>query len=126
MSLGTRIKQRREQKGIPAAELARLAEISKPYLSELENGHAARPSVAVLFRIAKALGTTAADLMGEEIQPTNGTISPTLREFAASEGLPAEDVRMLARIRFRGEQPQTPEDWRFLYESIKRSIRSGS
>lgn len=126
MSLGKRIKQRREQKGIPAAELARLAEISKPYLSELENERAARPSVAILFRIAKALGTTAADLMGEEIQPTSSAIAPTLREFAAQAELPVEDVRMLARIRFRGEQPQTAEDWRFLYESIKRSIRSGS
>jgi transcriptional regulator with XRE-family HTH domain len=126
MNLGDRIKERREEKTISAAELARLADVSKAYLSELENRRAERPSVDILFRIAKALGTTVADLLGEEIRPTTAAIPPALQEFADQERLPAGDVRMLATIRFRGEQPRTVEDWRFLYESIKRSIRPGS
>lgn len=126
MRPGERIKRRREEKGIPAAELARRAEISKGYLSELERGQTTRPSGAVLFRIAKALGTTVADLLGEEIQPANSAAPAGLLAFAQKAGLPDEDVQMLAQIRFRGEQPDTEDDWRFLYESIRRSLGRGA
>jgi transcriptional regulator with XRE-family HTH domain len=126
MTLGERIWQRREEKGITAVELARRAKISKGYVSELESGRAARPSGTILFRIASALGTTVADLLGEEIRPTNAATPAELREFAEEEDLPEEDVRMLAQIQFRGEQPRTKDDWRFLYESIRRSIGRGS
>lgn len=122
MTLGERIRQRRDEKGITAIELARQAEISKGYLSELESGRAARPSGTILFRIASALGTTVADLLGEEIRPVNTATPAELKEFADEAELPEEDVRMLARIRFRGEQPRSKDDWRFLYESIRRSI----
>ena len=125
MSLGERIKQRREEKGLAAVALARQAEVSKGYLSEIESGGATRPSGVVLFRIATALGTTVADLLGQEIRPASTSIPPALKEFADEASLPEEDVRMLARVRFRGEQPNTKEDWRFLYESIKRSIVRG-
>jgi transcriptional regulator with XRE-family HTH domain len=126
VTTGERIKQRREEKGILAVELARQAKISKGYLSELERGHAARPSGKVLFEIANVLGTTVADLLGEEIRPTSSTAPAELLAFAATANLPEEDVRMLANIRFRGEQPRTEDDWRFLYESIRRSIGRGS
>ena len=110
-----------------AAELARRATISKGYLSEIENTtgerSAPRPSAEVLYRLATALGTTVADLLEKEVQPAARSIPPDLQEFARAANLPDEDVRMLAQIRFRGEQPRTADDWRFLYESIKRSIR---
>lgn len=122
MVLGERLQQRRREKEMSAAELARRAEVSKGYLSELENGRAERPSGDVLYRLASALGTTVADLLGREVRPADRAINPALRQFAEAEGLPEEDVRMLAQIRFRGEQPATIEDWRFLYESIRRSI----
>ena len=122
MALSDRIKQRREEKQISAIELARRAEISKGYLSELESGRAPRPSGAVLFRIATALGTTVADLLEQEVKPASRAIPRALRDLAERERLPEEDVQMLARIRFRGEQPATMEDWRYLYESIRRSI----
>ena len=126
MSLGERIKQRREEKGLAAIELSRQAEVSKGYLSEIESGGAPRPSGVVLFRIATALGTTVADLLGQEIRPATNSVSSALREFAEEAKLPEEDVRMLAQVRFRGEQPSTKDDWRYLYESIKRSIVKGS
>jgi len=122
MELGERIKKRRKERGLIAAELARQAEISKGYLSEIESGQASRPSGTVLFRIATALGTSIADLLGKEIQPLTGDVNSGLREFARLEQLPEGDVQMLARIRFRGDQPRTVDDWRYLYESIKRSI----
>ncbi len=126
MALGDRIKQRRDEKKMSAVALARRAGVSKGYLSELESGRAARPSGDVLYRLATALGTTVADLLGQEIRPTSRDIPEALREFAKETELPEEDVRMLAQIRFRGEQPTTKEDWRYLYESIRRSIPGGT
>ncbi len=126
MILGTRIRQRREEKGLTAAELARQAQISKGYLSEIESGSAARPSADILYRLATALGTSIADLLGKEVRPVTRAIPDTLQAFATRAQLPTEDVEMLAQIRFRGEQPETLDDWQFLYESIKRSIRGGS
>lgn len=126
MALSDRIKQRREEKGLTAAELARRAEISKAYLSELESGRAPHPSGAILFRIATQLGTTIADLLEKEVRPAARTIPATLQEFVELAKLPEEDVQMLAQIRFRGEQPRTAEDWRFLYESIRRSVTKGT
>ena len=121
--LGERIKQRREEKGLTAADLARRASLSKGYLSEIESGRAPRPSAEILYQIAVALGTTVADLLGKEVRPASQAIPASLREFAEDANLPQEDVQMLAQIRFRGEQPSTVDDWRYLYESIKRSIR---
>lgn len=130
MALGDQIRQRREEKGISAADLARRAGLSKGYLSELESGGAEsgnarppRPSAEILYRIATELGTTIADLLEKEIQPAPTAIPPGLQEFAAKSNIPEEDVKMLAQIRFRGNQPSSVEDWQFLYESIKRSIR---
>lgn len=123
MSVGERIQKCRIEKGISAAELARRAKITKSYLSEIESGgESKRPSGEVLFRLAEALGTTIADLLGKRVQVASQSVPPALKEFAAEAALPAGDVRMLASIRFRGNQPQTVSDWRYLYESIRRSV----
>ena len=126
MALNDRIKQRREEKGLSAVELAHRAEISKGYLSEIESGRASRPSGEVLFRIATALGTTVADLLEREVRPATPAIPQALQDFANDASLPVEDIEMLAQIRFRGEQPATADDWRYLYESIRRSIPRGA
>ena len=129
MAVGDRIKQRREEKRISSAELARRAGISKGYLHEIENYDVdkppPKPSAEVVFRIATALGTTVADLLEKDIQPTPPETPPSLRAFAEQHPeLPPQDLQMLAAIRFRGAQPSSVDDWSFLYESIKRSIRS--
>ncbi|MDP9367966.1 MAG: helix-turn-helix transcriptional regulator [Chloroflexota bacterium] len=112
-----------------AVDLARAAEISKGYLSEIETGRALRPSGAVLYRLATALGTSIADLLEKEPRPASRSIPLSLRTFAERANITEEDIQMLAQIRFRGAQPNTPEDWSYLYESIQRSIsreRGGS
>jgi hypothetical protein len=48
-----------------------------------------------------------------------------LREFAIAEQLSEEEIKMLARIEYRGHRPRTLNDWKYLYESIKRSICFG-
>ncbi len=78
MMLGDRIRQRRADTGLSAAELARRAMISTGYLSALERGQRPRPSAEVLDRLATALGTTIADLLGQEAQPRAATIPLSL------------------------------------------------
>ena len=122
MAIGERVRQRRDEMNITATELAKRAEVTKGYVSQIENGLVPRPSADVLYRLASALGTTVADLLGKEVVPIQKEIPAGLLKFIEQENLPNEDIEMLAAIKFRGRQPRTVEDWRFLYESIKRTI----
>ena len=64
---GERVRAAREKKGMSRAELAELAGISRPYLWQLEDGRS-RPSLDYTMRIARALGVTVAQLIGEQGQ----------------------------------------------------------
>lgn len=126
MELSDRIKQRMEEKHWTLADLTKETKIAKGYLWEILAGKAKRPSAHTLYEIARALGTSVADLLGKEeaaSQTVPVNIPDSLHEFAEEQHLPEEDIRTLAAISFRGEQPKTKEDWEFLYQSIKRSTR---
>lgn len=125
MSLADQIRTRRIARGLALAELARQARVSKGYLHELETKvDGPRPSADVLYRLAFALGTSIGELLekdlprGEEVVD----IPETLRDFALKRKLNEEDIKMLAGIRYRGQQPQSAQDWEYLYESIRRSV----
>lgn len=64
--LGARLAELREQQGLALSALAHQAEISRRYLTEAEAGRA-NLSVVVLQRLAEALGTSAADLLGHTV-----------------------------------------------------------
>lgn len=53
-SLGETLRSMRRERGLSTRQLATLAEISQPTLSNIENGRA-RPSVATLYGLAEAL-----------------------------------------------------------------------
>ncbi|MFT4084704.1 MAG: helix-turn-helix domain-containing protein [Nocardioides sp.] len=63
-SLGATIRRRRKARGLTLVELAAAADLSHPFLSQLERGLAS-PSMASLHRIAQALHTTQPALMAE-------------------------------------------------------------
>jgi len=117
----------RTRKGLTLTELATEAGISKAYLSQIENGQVSKPSAQTLYRISRVLGTSVAALLGEITHDGERRvrIPKALDEFAQEQQLDEDDVQMLARIRFRGRQPRTADDWRFLYEALKRSTRTG-
>jgi transcriptional regulator with XRE-family HTH domain len=123
-SLGERIRQRRTEMNIALAELARRADLSKGYLHAIETGGTQSPSAEILFRIANELGTTIADLLGEEETEQDGVdFPPELIAFAEQADLTQEDVEMLAGIRYRGKRPETVDDWRYIFEFIRRTLR---
>lgn len=122
-TVGERIRKLRSEKGLTLTELAAEARISKAYLSQVENGQVAKPSAQALYRVASALSTSVGVLLGEISEPRTVEIDipPALQEFAEDAKLTREDTLMLARIRYRGKRPQSAEDWRYLWESVKRS-----
>lgn len=124
-AIGIKIRKYREEKGMSAAQLAEAAEISRSYLSELENnkGDHKRPSADKLYAIGKALGVSMSELLGRPLitAPTTEPPPPGLVQFAQENNLPDSDVEMLASIRFRGDAPQTPQRWQFIYNAIKTS-----
>jgi transcriptional regulator with XRE-family HTH domain len=62
--LGPMLKTLREEKGLTQDELAKKAQLTKPYISQLENGIRNNPSMSTLQRLAKALGVPVAELLG--------------------------------------------------------------
>jgi transcriptional regulator with XRE-family HTH domain len=125
VAIGRRIKKFRDEKGMSGAELAARAGISRSYLSELENGKGEhkRPSANVMYAIGKALGVSMSELLGRPLITRPSAHRPTsLLKFAEQHHIPDADVDMLASIRFRGDAPQTPERWSFIYNAIKTSV----
>ena len=125
VSIGRRIKRFRNEKGMSGAELAARAGISRSYLSELENGKGEhkRPSANVMYAVGKALGISMSELLGRPLITQPSAHRPaSLLKFAEQHQIPEADVDMLASIRFRGDAPQTPERWSFIYNAIKTSV----
>jgi transcriptional regulator with XRE-family HTH domain len=125
-AIGARVRELRLQKGLSLSELAQQANVSKSYLSTVENGTGSRPGAAVLHKLAITLGVSLADLLGRSVQATDPdeAIPSSLQEFAQQQGLPQADIDMLAGIKFRGEAPRTPERWQFIYNAIVMSAKS--
>lgn len=67
LDLGRRISAHRKERGLTLVALAKLTDLSQPFLSQIERGRA-RPSMPSLHRIATALGTvTPALLSGSDL-----------------------------------------------------------
>ncbi len=67
MDLGEKIKQMRNQKGLTQKELADRCELTKGYISQLEN-NLNSPSIATLTDILAALGSNLAEFFREEAE----------------------------------------------------------
>ena len=128
MALADQLRKHRIKQGLSIAELARRSKVSKGYLSQLENNvYGVRPSADALYKIAFALGTTVSELLEKQVGKDDDELTEIpdeLRAFALAEQLTDEEIKMLARIEYHGRRPQTADDWKFLYESIKRSVRT--
>jgi transcriptional regulator with XRE-family HTH domain len=108
---GKRVRICRLQEGLSQQELADRIGISRNYLSQIERGESNNLSWNVRSRISSVLG------LGEEETPE--ALPPGLAEFAQSAGLPPDDVKMLAELKYRGKQPTTADKWQLLYNVIQ-------
>ena len=119
--LGHQIRKRRREKGISQETLAMRVGISRQYVSYIESGKAQNVSINILYQLASALETTPTELTVQSNYDAV-LISPILREFALEEELGFDIVDRLSRIPKRGQEPQTVEEWRKLYEAIREYL----
>jgi transcriptional regulator with XRE-family HTH domain len=106
MDIGPYIREARRRAHLSQKELAALAEINRTYLSQLENGRSS-PTLAVLNRIAQALGVRPADLIPEA--SAAGESAPQY-ETGTGEGIYYGLQEMLEDERTRLLMKPTPEE----------------
>jgi transcriptional regulator with XRE-family HTH domain len=117
MTLGTKIRELRDELGMSQAQLAAQAGLSQGYLSQLENDEVQNPSAAVIFRLAKALHVDPRVLMcaagyGEFAGSVNGgagyeaAVDPDLLRFLAR--MPHQAQIHLLRL-LKGMAQKVPE-----------------
>lgn len=96
-SIGARIRRLRHARGLTLVQLAESAELSHPFLSQLERG-LARPSIGSLEKIARALGSSQLELLAGAEETTDDCAAPValVRADEGSRGPYAEgEGRML-------------------------------
>ena len=130
ITLGKRIKSTRLSKGLKAKELAKKAEISASYLSEVEKGISAI-SGERLLKIAKALEVSISFLMEEEAVDAGSKSDVRIPHALAKAGeelnLPFNSILALleghqslfARRSSSQEKEWQTEDWLEYYEKVK-------
>jgi transcriptional regulator with XRE-family HTH domain len=124
---GENVRKERKNQGYSQADLAEKVDISRTYLSQIEQGRAQNLSLRLAQRLSTVLGIKSPYQEDEEDEKKDEEDIPqSLREFAEEDGLPPEDVRMLAGIEYRGERPQDPQQWRILYNVIKTASESSN
>jgi transcriptional regulator with XRE-family HTH domain len=116
---GDQVRDRRRQEGLSQQELADKIGISRNYLSQIERGQATNLS----WQVRETLESTLGLHQPLEASPSPGLeLPPSLIEFAQASNLPPDDLQMLARLKYRGQQPTTPEKWELLYNVIKMTM----
>ncbi|MBE9179964.1 helix-turn-helix domain-containing protein [Oculatella sp. LEGE 06141] len=118
-NFGKQVRDRRLREGLSQEELAQQVGISRNYLSQIERGQATNLSWHVMERLTSVLGLKQDS---PDSAPEALSLSPSLAEFVKAANLPPDDVLMLAHLKYRGQQPTTPEKWELLYNVIKMTV----
>jgi len=134
-TVGERIKSRREELGWKQEDLAKRAEISKGFLSDLENGKR-NVGADKLLDIARALKLsldflmTGKDAEGAKQPPRELQIPTALAEFAEDEGLTFRQAIALLEMQNqiiahrsstkKGELKKS--DWQKFYDAVKEFL----
>lgn len=133
-TIGDRIKERRQFLHWTLEQLAKEAQVSKGFLSDLENGRRKNAGGNYLKQIARALGVSLDFLISggtpaSQDQPIQ--IPASLAAFAKQENLPFSVVVMLLQFRhqivaFRSESKSgdlEDFDWKRFYEALKPHLK---
>jgi|SRR5581483_7523944 len=108
--IGRRIKQRREERGLDQGQLASMIGRTRGYISRAETGKAGEKAED-LIEIARALGTTLADLVGETDE---AMVTEVRRRLPDGTELALTFERIA-----RGLADQTESDQEFIRRSVE-------
>jgi transcriptional regulator with XRE-family HTH domain len=114
--LGERIRQARSARGWSLTEAARRTGLSRAYINALELGKGKRPGADAVRRLEDVFGPLTP---APELPPHD--LPPGLRLLGEERRLPASELRLLAGLRIRGQQPQSVDRWRFIYDALVAS-----
>jgi transcriptional regulator with XRE-family HTH domain len=91
------VRNRRQAAGLSIAEVARRADVSAPFISQLEAGRTSM-SIPTLYRVAAALGCRPNALLGGETKPhTHLTRAGEGVRLPASDSAHSQQPRLLSR-----------------------------
>lgn len=105
--MGGYVRRLRRARGLTLVQLASLANLSQPFLSQLERGQA-RPSMTSLARIARALGGSQLELLAGAVGRTVGSAPDRHSLVRAGEGARGPYGLGEAELLVRGERSLSP------------------
>ncbi len=111
MSFGYALKQFREERGLSARELGKLAEIDHAYIYRLEKDEKTAPSKKTVDSLIRTLKLS--PRRAELLRLLVGKIIHTnlIDVFIEDENRSLERLEPLALMSFRGKRPETHEEW---------------
>lgn len=128
MKLHERLRELRNERGLRLKDVAKVAKISVPYLSDLERGRT-NPSLDTLQTLAVAYAITVHDLLqGVDFygDHTEGGLPKGLADLVADPILGAhltpDWIGTLSRIELRGKRPREKQDWYEIYLYLRRIL----
>lgn len=128
MKLGDHLRAIRKEHKLTLKDLSQRADLSVPYLSDIERG-VVNPSVETVHKIAKAYDMTFKDLVTgvEELgESTHVTYPAGFSEFAEDDDykdeLNDDWKELLMRINLRGKRPVSKREWVELYLHLRRIL----
>ena len=107
MALATKLKELRQRKGKSLQELADAVGASKAHIWDLETGRTKNPTIDLLTKLSKALGTSISELVGENPESENADPNALMmfREFKGLGSDDQETIRlMMERLLKRKEK----------------------
>jgi len=134
MNLGNKIKRSREDCSLTQGQLAKFADVSQGYLSQLENGDVKNPSAAVLLRVAKAMKVEPDQLFEAAGYPTIRTLKRVYQDYASTidpellrflTDLPRDRQRRLLALLSGIEGAVNPEDETDAREPVPLTVGIG-
>ena len=120
MIVGERVRQVREFRNLKGKELAAIARISAPEVSQVEQGHRT-PRVDILQKIAAALEVSVSYLLGEEDEEVSlgkALARQSLKKYLRSVNVSEQDQEYLRTVARRSSAPVTTKGWKDLLENV--------
>ena len=111
-TLGARLRRLREAKKLTLQQVADAVGCTKAYIWELEMREGQRPTAERLNAIAKLLGVTVQDLLGEPIDPMAKPPPTDVAFFREYAGMSEEEkarYREAMKLMFGGTKPSDSE-----------------
>ena len=124
MTLGERIRELRKGQGWRLVDLKARADVSLPYLSDIENDKV-NPSMDMIIRLADAFKMTATMLLDPINRiATEDTIVERYLEGDSDFGeqLNADWIATLHRIEYKGQRLQTRRQWLEAFYFLQRLL----